>query len=241
MSGQRPASYASDSVLAMRPRIRVLPRHCKKALHASLKKKGGGAPISASTGVRPAAERKACQRMRRAPSLSPANAAGSNGGALAFRRPTAVMRRGALPPTRSRAALPGITGSKREDPLRHQCSQHLAVRSRAGRSMPRTARICSVSLHLREPLPLRLGVPSRRRPSSSGILDSRHVTVLGTIVKARLRNKDIPIRPHRGSSKRRPRTETGPSPECVSGRRYGQNHPSGVPRNDATNVLSPLG
>ena len=143
----------------------------KKALpRASLEKKGGGAPISASTGFRPAAERKACQRMRRAPSLSPANGAGSNGGALAFRRPTAVMRRGALPSTRFRAALPGITGSKREDPLRHQCSQHLAVRSRAGRSMPRTARICSVSLHLREPPPLRLGVPSRRRPSSSGIL-----------------------------------------------------------------------
>jgi hypothetical protein len=35
-------------------------------------KKGGGAPISASTGVRPAAERKACQRMRRAPSSCPA-------------------------------------------------------------------------------------------------------------------------------------------------------------------------
>ena len=26
------------------------------------------------------------------------------------------------------AALPGITGCKREDPLRHQCSEHLAVR-----------------------------------------------------------------------------------------------------------------
>ena len=50
------------------------------------------------------------------------------------------MRRGFYPSTRFRAALPGITGSKRENPLRHQCSQHLAVRSRAGRSMPRTAR-----------------------------------------------------------------------------------------------------
>ena len=36
-------------------------------------------------------------------------------------------------PARLWAALPGITGCKREDPLRHQCSEHLAVRSRAGR------------------------------------------------------------------------------------------------------------
>ena len=71
----------------------------------------------------------------------PALARDLKGGALAFRRPTAVMRRGPYPRTRLRAALPGITGSKREDPLRHQCSQHLAVRSRAGRSMPKTARI----------------------------------------------------------------------------------------------------
>ena len=66
--------------------------------------------------------------------------AGLRSGALAFRRPTAVMRRGVYPSARFLPALPGITGSKREDPLRHQCSQHLAVRSRAGRSMPRTAR-----------------------------------------------------------------------------------------------------
>jgi hypothetical protein len=37
------------------------------------------------------------------------------------------------------AGLPGIAGCKREDPLRHQCSEHLAVRSRAGRADAQTA------------------------------------------------------------------------------------------------------
>ena len=38
-----------------------------------------------------------------------------------------------------RAALPGITGCKREDPPRRQCSEHLAVRSRAGRDVAQAA------------------------------------------------------------------------------------------------------
>ncbi len=78
----------------MRLRIRVL-------LHASRKpfqrppKKGGGAPISASTGVRPAAEREACQRLRRAPSpRSTRTARDLRSGTLAFRRSTATLRRG---------------------------------------------------------------------------------------------------------------------------------------------------
>jgi hypothetical protein len=52
----------------------------------------------------------------------------------------APQRRYAKPQslTRPRAALPGITGYKREDPLRHQCSEHLAVRSRAGRADARS-------------------------------------------------------------------------------------------------------
>jgi len=48
-------------------------------------------------------------------------------GPLAFRRSSAVMRRDFIPDS-AWAALPGITGCKREDPLRHQCSEHLAVR-----------------------------------------------------------------------------------------------------------------
>ena len=45
------------------------------------------------------------------------------------------MRRGLSIPNSAWAALPGITGSKREDPLRRQCSEHLTVRSsyRTGR------------------------------------------------------------------------------------------------------------
>ncbi len=64
---------------------------------------------------------------------SPDVAASLIRGPLAFRRSSAVMRQGFSIPNSARAALPGITGSKREDPLRHQCSEHLAVRSRAGR------------------------------------------------------------------------------------------------------------
>ena len=115
--------------------------------------------------------------------------AGSSGGALALRRPPRLYAEG-LTSTRLRAALPGITGCKREDPLRHQCSQHLAVRSRAGRSMPRAARICSVSLQLREPPPPRLRstlakASFRGRDSDSGM----NVTYEETIVKDRSRKK----------------------------------------------------
>ncbi len=37
----------------------------------------------------------------------------------------------------AQAALPGITGCKREDPLRHQCSEHLAVRHAPDGTMPK--------------------------------------------------------------------------------------------------------
>jgi len=48
-------------------------------------------------------------------------------------------RRGFTPGS-ARAALPGTTGCKRENPLRRQCSEHLAVRSRAGRADAQAAR-----------------------------------------------------------------------------------------------------
>jgi len=38
-------------------------------------------------------------------------------------------RQGCDPLAQPRAALPGITGCKREDPPRRQCSEHLADRS----------------------------------------------------------------------------------------------------------------
>jgi hypothetical protein len=37
----------------------------------------------------------------------------------------------------AQAALPGTTGCKREDPLRHQCSEHLAVRHAPDGTMPK--------------------------------------------------------------------------------------------------------
>src|SRR3984885_12427672 len=56
----------------------------------------------------------------------------------------------------ARAALPGITGCKREDPLRHQCSEHLTVRTRAGRDDARAACKREVTnFRPQAPLPLR--------------------------------------------------------------------------------------
>jgi hypothetical protein len=46
---------------------------------------------------------------------------------------------GIIHPNSAWAALPGIAGCKREDPLRRQCSRHPAVRSRAGRDDAQTA------------------------------------------------------------------------------------------------------
>jgi hypothetical protein len=45
--------------------------------------------------------------------------------------------RGLLGLGSAQAALPGITGCKREDPLRHQCSEHLAVRHAPDGTMPK--------------------------------------------------------------------------------------------------------
>jgi hypothetical protein len=65
-------------------------------------------------------------------------------------------------PGSARAALPGITGCKREDPLRHQCSEHLAVRTRAGRDDAQAARGHGVSPRRTRTAPAPpQGVPSR--------------------------------------------------------------------------------
>ena len=130
--------------------------------------------------------------MRRAPVLrrSPfyRRGPGPNGllgplgaGALAFRRPTAVSPR-VSPLSSARAALPGTTGCKREDPLRHQCSEHLAVRHWAGRADAQAARARSVWLHSRAPPPLRIQEYPRE-----GVLRERdfgYVTLLRTYVKS---------------------------------------------------------
>jgi hypothetical protein len=74
-------------------------------------------------------------------------------GALAFRRPTAASEVFAL--GSAQAALPGTTGCKREDPLRHQCSEHLAVRHAPDGTMPKPPASAVYRYARREPLPLR--------------------------------------------------------------------------------------
>ena len=69
----------------------------------------------------------------------------------------------------ARAALPGTTGSKREDPLRHQCSEHLAVRHVPDGTMPKPPASAVYRCARREPLPLRpKEYPRERRPSRAG-------------------------------------------------------------------------
>ena len=157
-------------------RMRNNERHERNDRHESLasKKKGGGAPRSAPTGPHR-------QAMRRAPSL-PSSHCGrteaqafiepwtsKNGaGALAFRRPTAASEVFAL--GSAQAALPGTTGCKREDPLRHQCSEHLAVRHAPDGTMPKPPVSAVYGRAAREPLPLRpKEYPRERRPFASGI------------------------------------------------------------------------
>ena len=88
---------------------------------APLKNKGGGAPNGAPSV--PASERDA-------------------GAVIRDRSPFGAPPRlcaGIVHPNSAWAALPGIAGCKREDPLRRQCSRHPAVRSRAGRDDAQTA------------------------------------------------------------------------------------------------------
>ena len=71
----------------------------------------------------------------------------------------------------AQAALPGTTGCKREDPLRHQCSEHLAVRHAPDGTMPKPPASAVYRCAQREPLPLRpKEYPRERRPFASGIV-----------------------------------------------------------------------
>src|ERR1700692_989493 len=71
----------------------------------------------------------------------------------------------------AQAALPGTTGCKREDPLRHQCSEHLAVRHAPDGTMPKPPASAVYRRARREPLPLRpQEYPRERRPFASGMV-----------------------------------------------------------------------
>jgi hypothetical protein len=130
----------------------------KPFLVSPSKKKGGGAPISASNRVpRPQPSSpireggqsrgygaRPCSVLTRLRETT--GAAGTPwSGRARLSAPHRGVHRG-LASARLRAALPGTTGCKREDPLRHQCSEHLAVRSRAGRVVAQAARRHSVWL-----------------------------------------------------------------------------------------------
>ncbi len=120
----------------------------KQALPSTSPKKGGGAPIGAPNWA--ASNRCGARPFSCLPHLR-----GRSGrGALAFRRPTAAFAE-VLPSARPGPALPGTTGCKRENPLRHQCSEHLAVRTRAGRADAQAAHGPGYEARPREPLSLR--------------------------------------------------------------------------------------
>ena len=78
----------------------------------------------------------------------------------------------------AQAALPGTTGCKREDPLRHQCSEHLAVRHAPDGTMPKPPASAVYRYAQREPLPLR----PKEYPRDKASLcerDGSYVTVIG--------------------------------------------------------------
>jgi hypothetical protein len=118
------------------------------------------------------------QAMRRAPSLLSSHcgrteAAGGLKKWSGRARLSAPHRgiRGLLGLGSAQAALPGTTGCKREDPLRHQCSEHLAVRHVPDGTMPKPPASAVYRRAAREPLPLRpKEYPRERRPFASGIL-----------------------------------------------------------------------
>ena len=162
--GGKPPSFSRCAFASESPHATV-----RKPFHICRppKRREAGAARRAP-GFRPRRRRtKACQRGRRAPSLLPALARDESGGALALRRPPRSCAEGFDPPTRPRAALPGITGCKREDPPRRQCSEHLALRSRAGGfdAQGRPELQCIAALPGTAPAPSpeypREGVPSR--------------------------------------------------------------------------------
>ncbi len=168
----------------MRLRIRALLHALRKPFRC-LPKRREAERRKAHHGFRPAAEEESL----------PANAASTIASSRERREIEAAAPSpfGAPPrscaegltSTRLRAALPGITGSKREDPLRHQCSQHLAVRSRAGRSMPKAARTQVTS-----PPPGTAPAPSIgcHRSTSLRWASLPDVTITGTNVKGSCRD-----------------------------------------------------
>ena len=128
------------------------------------------------TTFRPAAARKACQRMRRAPSLPPAHGAVSSGDRSPFGAPPRSLAR-ALPRLSSG---PRFLGSRiqRELPSPAPVSQLLAVRSSAGGRCPEPPGAgCEAAPGTALAPP---SVVTRKCPSMSEL---GYVTIMGTNVK----------------------------------------------------------
>jgi hypothetical protein len=125
------------SVVAMRLRIRALqtPRKAKPR-NSSLKRREA---------ERREAHHRAASQSDAARTLSPVFPLREDRGRRDLKKWSGRARlsaphrgiRGFVGLGSAQAALPGTTGCKREDPLRHQCSEHLAVRHVPDGTMPK--------------------------------------------------------------------------------------------------------
>ena len=132
------------SLCDMRPSV-VAMRLRTRALQTPRKAKPRNSSLERREAERREAHHRAASTSDAARTLSPAFPQREDRGR---RRPQKMERARSpfgAPPRHPRffdlgsaqAALPGTTGCKREDPLRHQCSEHLAVRHAPDGTMPK--------------------------------------------------------------------------------------------------------
>src|SRR5580704_17169703 len=164
------------SVVAMRLRIRALPTPRNRQEKPSQKASQKTPPLKEG---RRSAERRTTgphrKAMRRASFLLPLIAertevAGTSwSGRARLSAPHRGIRGFGL--GSAQAALPGTTGCKREGPLRHQCSEHLAVRHASDGTMPKPpASAVYRYAHENRPRSALRSTLAIRRPIASGIL-----------------------------------------------------------------------
>jgi len=154
---------------------------------ASEQIKGGGAPVGATVSE-PHHASRCCHlhalRMRRAPHKRMLPTACASG-ALASRRSTAVSQ--------PQAAFPGITGCKREDPPRCQCSELLTVRHVPDERGPEAARERFARPRAGTAPAPHLRIASGMRPSMGGLiahlLDLRRVSRTHEIARGHIRKR----------------------------------------------------
>ena len=156
----------------MRLRIRALPHALRKPFVPPLKE-GRRSAGRRTTGFRPAAEEeKACLRCG-ARYIRPLPRIGADlgDGALAFRRSAAIMRRGflSLDSAPGRASWNHRIQTGVPSPAPVQPAPGSPITRRTVDAQNRPERRCMAARPGTAPAPP-LGVPSRRRPSSSGIL-----------------------------------------------------------------------